>query len=54
MDPKADIPPLAVGGVGEEGSEWHERIGANMEKEAQALFCAGDWEVGRDWGEEGG
>lgn len=42
MDPKADIVPLVVVGVREEGSECHERIGANVEKESQGLFCAGD------------
>lgn len=54
MDPKADVLPLAVGGARGEGAEWHEGIGANVENEDQGLFCGGDWEVGRDWGEEGG
>lgn len=41
MDPKADLPPLAVGGVEGKGSEWHERVGAKVEKEVQHLFWTG-------------
>lgn len=53
MDPKADILPLAVGGVGEERSERHERIVANVEKEARGPSVL----VTERWGgtgEEGG